>query len=145
MKEYVGAFCQRHCKLTLAASIIKNSLLKWSSFIYKGTTYGYATRKDCLVVFGFLFLLNFALQFLHSLACTTFNISSNKHSEQIPFFLFFLTIIANISLMIMRINDIYGKRCFTKKLHIFILIAAYFFIGKFCTDISETMRRNAYC
>jgi len=28
---------------------MKTSLSKWLSHLYKGTTYGYATRKNCLV------------------------------------------------------------------------------------------------
>jgi uncharacterized membrane protein YhaH (DUF805 family) len=117
---------------------IKNSLLKWSSYLRKGTTYGYASRKDCLVVFGFMLLLNFALRFLHSLACAALDMPSNiNHSNDIPFIFLLLTIIANFSLMIMRINDVYGKRCFTEKIHIFALIVTCFLIGIFCANISK--------
>jgi uncharacterized membrane protein YhaH (DUF805 family) len=119
-------------KLTLAANIIKNSLLKWISFIYKGTTYGYSSRRDCLVVFGFLFLLGFVLSFLYSLVGTALNIPPNKldnHTRDFYHYLIFFTIVANTSLMIMRINDICGKRYITTKIHIFALVVIFFLIG----------------
>jgi len=140
---------------------MKKSLLKWLSHLYKGTTYGYATRKDCLVVFGFL-LLSSVLPFLYYF----FNVQSYKYTpKNIQFLLdvlldvlvifpflpniilldkvlldknfvltytvpFLLTVIATFSLIVMRINDIYGKRYFTTKLRIFAFFLVYTLIER---------------
>jgi len=111
---------------------MKNSLLKWASHLSKGTTYGYATRKDYLIVSGFCILLSFALYYLYYFICSVLNIQEyilDKYidiSILIPFDI--LIIIAEISFMFMRINDIFGKRCFTTKVHIFGFIGIYYLI-----------------
>jgi len=83
---------------------IKHSLLKFLSHIYKGTTYGYATRRDCIVAFVFLFLLNFAYAFIVGI------LGIQSYNDFIPaLFLTLPFIIAIYSLWFMRINDIFGK------------------------------------
>jgi len=101
---------------------MKTSLLKWLSHLYKGTTYGYATGKDCLVVFGFLLSI-FALTFL-------LNSIGIGGSIFIIFIVpFILTIIATYSLICMRINDICGKWVFKTKGDIFHFWIIYILIG----------------
>jgi len=97
---------------------IKHSFLKWLSHLYKGTTYGYATRKDCLVVFGFLLLLYFLPSLYFAYHRIFYYISSVIH---------ILTIIATFSLIFMRINDIFGKHYMKGRVPEFFVI--YFLVG----------------
>jgi hypothetical protein len=76
-----------------ARQTIKSSLLKWAHHLNKGTTYGYAIRKDWLVLFGW-----------HYFECSKGYI------------------IADISLVFMRINDICGKLCFATKGYFFVFL-----------------------
>ena len=113
---------------------MKNSLLKWLSHLYKGTTYGYATRKDCLVAFGFLLLFILVLSFLFYLIGTILNgffTLADPYPTFISIVPFILTIIATYSLIFMRINDIYGKRFFTTKGLIFVFFGVCFLIEIF--------------
>jgi uncharacterized membrane protein YhaH (DUF805 family) len=117
---------------------MKESLLKWATHLGKGTTWGYATRKDCSVVFGFLVLLNLPLSFVFYLvrAYCFAVIGIEEEFILIEFILinltsclslvFLITIIANFSITFMRINDICGKRYFTTKGHIFAFIVICF-------------------
>ncbi|MDR3001892.1 MAG: hypothetical protein LBU89_11585 [Fibromonadaceae bacterium] len=118
---------------------MKESLLKWLQCLYryKGTTYGYASRKDFLIVFGFNFLFVFVLSFLyHILVYATLQEPVSLEQEGIinvfsyfiiiPFMLF--TTLANLSLFFMRVNDIFGRRYFTTKKRIFAYFAIAFFI-----------------
>jgi uncharacterized membrane protein YfcA len=107
---------------------MKDSLLKYLSCLYKGTTWGYATRKDCIVTAVFFVLINSVLALLHFLTGYIIGLQERiliRQIENIPSYLFWMTIIANCSLFFMRINDIFGKRCFTTKKHIFVFIFAF--------------------
>jgi len=111
---------------------MKESLLKWAHHLNKGTTWGYATRKDCLVVVGFSCILFIAYVFLYCLiGLVVLNVQWDILKEYLKFtFLIFniSVIIADISLMFMRINDMSGKRCFITKGHIFAFLGIYFLI-----------------
>jgi hypothetical protein len=112
---------------------MRESLLKWAHHLGKGTTLGYATRKDCLVMFGFLVLLNLPLSFVFYLVrayCfavigieVEFILTSLTSCLSL---VFLITIIANFSIIFMRINDICGKHYFATKGHIFAFIAIHF-------------------
>lgn len=103
---------------------MKDSLLKWASHICKGTTSGYATRKDLLVVFGFLLLLMVTFSLICFIFDAVLSFTLNEHitytiyeepySTLICLVPCLLTIIACYSLLFMRINDIYGKWSFMK-------------------------------
>jgi len=85
---------------------MKNSLLKFFSHLYKGTTYGYATRKDCIVAFGFLLLLDFVWTYAYMCIAGILGLQSYDFIStlfMLPF------IVAFYSLTFMRINDIFGR------------------------------------
>jgi uncharacterized protein (TIGR02145 family) len=110
-----------------ARQAIKSSLLKWAHHLNKGTTYGYATRRDWLVVFVFITILQIASYILYYLIGIILNIQMDILQEYSKFIILmiYIPIIADTSLMFMRINDICGKRCFTTKGHIFAFLGIY--------------------
>lgn len=112
---------------------MKNSLLKWSYHLNRGTTWGYATRKDCLIAFGFLFLLYFTLSFLYYWVGYALGAQESVLDEYSKYLVFVLisTIIADYSMIFMRINDIFSKRYFTTKWRIFVFLMIYFLIELF--------------
>jgi len=121
---------------------MKESLLKWAYHLNKGTTWGYATRKDCLVVFGFSILLYIVYAVLYYLIGFILNVQDEILDEYLKFIylMFYVTIIADISLMFMRINDICGKRCFTTKGRILAFLVIYFLLTEgFGGGILETV------
>ena len=117
---------------------MKESLLKWAHHLGKGTTCGYAARKDFFVIFGFLFSLSLVLGFARYLVASycfsIINLAILQPPVLIDYLtgvfpmLFILTIIANFSLIFMRINDICGRRYFTTKGYVFAFIALFYLI-----------------
>ena len=113
---------------------MKKSLLKWAHHLNKGTTNGYATRKDCIVAFGFLFLFLAVSGTLYMAIGNALEMQDpTLYLKYFSFIVFVLTIIANFSMIIMRINDIFGKRYFTSKRGVF-----YFFLAVFLVELFST-------